>query len=138
MKISGGVVLSTALLASSALGIYILATDNFLRYAAPTHYEGLAVFVLIDTALIMALWRQIRFAALAAMLAAIVQLVAMLGDVVAGQPAGVSTSAFAIYLLTDTAFVGLLTAQGIIIALSAGTVALPLVHKLALHRVGRN
>ena len=138
MKISGGVVLSTALLASSALGIYIMATDNFLRYVAPTHYEGLAVFVLIDTALIMALWRQRRFAALAAMLAAIVQLVAMLGDVVAGQPAGVSASAFATYLLTDMAFVGLLTAQGIIIALSAGTVALPLVHKLALHRVGRN
>ena len=138
MKMPGRVVISTALFTSGALGIYILATDNFLKFAAPTHYEGLAVFVLIDTALIMALWRQIRFAALGAMLAAIVQLVAMLGDVVVGQPAGVSTTAFATYLLTDTAFVGLLAAQGIIIALSARTIALPLVHKLALHRVGRN
>ena len=138
MKISGGVVLSTALLASGALGIYILATDNFLRFAAPAHYEGLAVFVLVDAALIVALWTRIRFTALGALLAAVVQLAAMLSDVVAGQPAGVSSSAFATYLLTDTAFVGLLAAQGIIVVLTTGTIALPLFHKLALHRLGKH
>ncbi len=138
MKLSGRVVLSTALFASGALGSYILATDNFLRFAAPTHYEGLAVFVLIDTALIAALWRQIPYAAFGAMLSATVQLVAMLGDVVAGQPAGVSATAFATYLLTDTAFVSLLTLQGIIITFTTGTRALPLMHKLALHRIRKS
>ncbi len=135
MRVSGRLILSTALFASSMLGTYILATDNFLRFAAPTHYEGLAVFVLIDTALITALWRPIRFAGLGAMLAALIQLVAMLSDLIAGQPAGVSTTAFVTYLLTDTAFLGLLAAQGIIIALVTGTVALPLVHKLTPHRI---
>ncbi len=138
MKISARVLLSSALFASGALGIYILATDNFLRFASPTHYEGLAVFVLIDTILIAALGRHIRYVGLGAMLSAAVQLVAMLGDVVAGQPAGVSAAAFANYLLADTAFVGLLTIQGIIIALATGTTVLPLVHKLALHRIGKS
>ena len=137
MKLSGRVVLSTALFASGALGIYVLATDNFLRLASPTHYEGLAVFVLIDIILIVAQWRQIRFAAFGAFLAAAVQLVAMLSDVVAGQPAGVSAAAFATYLLTDTAFMGLLVAQGIIIMITTGTIALPMVHKLAPHRMGK-
>ncbi len=138
MKLPGRIVLSTTLFASGVLGSYILATDNFLRFAAPTHYEGLAVFVLIDTILIAALWSQIRYVALGAMLSAAVQLVAMLGDVVAGQPAGVSAAAFANYLLTDTAFVSLLTIQGIIIALTTGTRVLPLMHKLALHRIGKS
>jgi hypothetical protein len=138
MKLSGRVVLSMALFASGALGSYILATDNFLRFASPTHYEGLAVFVLIDTALIVALWRQVRFAAFGATLAATVQLAAMLGDMVAGQPASISAAAFETYLLTDTAFVSLLTIQGIIIALTTGTRALPLMHKLAIHRIGKS
>ena len=138
MKMSSRVVLPSALFASGALGIYVLATDNFLRLAAPTHYEGLAGFVLIDTVLIAALWRQIRFAALGAMLAAIVQVAAMLSDVVAGQPEGVSTTAFATYLLTDIAFVGLMTAQGVIIALSTVTMAVPFVHKLVPHRIGKS
>ncbi len=137
MKISARVILSSALFASGALGIYIMATDSFLRFAAPTHYEGLAVFVVIDSALIAGLWRQIRFVALGTLLAAAVQLLAMLSDVVAGQPAGVSSAAFETYLLTDTAFVALLAAQGIVIALTTGTMALSLVHKLTLHRIGK-
>ena len=137
MKTSATVI-STALFASGALGTYILATDNFLRFASPTHYEGLAVFVLIDAALIVALWRQTRFATLGAMLAATVQLVAMLGDIVGGQPVGVSSAAFATYLLTDTTFVSLLVVQGIIIALATETMALPLVHHVGTSRVGKS
>ncbi len=56
------------------------------------------------------------------------QLVAMLGDIVGGQPAGLPASVFRNYLLADTAYVGLLFTQGLIMAITVGTWALPHLH----------
>src|SRR3989454_12063499 len=82
-------VLSAALGASALVGVRILATDYWLWSAAPTHAYGLTAFVALDFALIVAVGRGKRLFILGALLIATVPVVAMLGGVVAGEPAGV-------------------------------------------------
>ena len=118
-------VLSAALGASALVGIQILATDYWLWSAAPTHAYGLTAFVGLDLALILAVWRVTRLSILGALLTATVELVAMLGDIVAGEPAGLPAAVFRSYLLSDTAYLGLLISQCLIMAIAIGSWALP-------------
>src|SRR6266571_6707137 len=63
-----------------------------------------------------------------ALLTATVQLVAMLGDIVAGEPAGLPAAVFRSYLLSDTAYLGLLISQCLIMAIAIGSWAIPHLH----------
>ncbi len=110
------------------VGIQILATDYWLWSASPTHAYGLMAFVALDFALIVGVWRLTRLALFGALLTATVQLLAMLGDIIAGEPAGLPVVVFRNYLLADTAYVGLLITQGLIMAITIGTWALPHLH----------
>lgn len=121
-------ILSATLAASALVGVQILSMDFWLWSAAPTHAYGLMAFVALDVALIFGTWRATRFAVFGALLTATVQLTAMLGDIIAGEPAGVPGSVFRNYLLADTSYVGLLITQGFIMAIVVGTWALPHVH----------
>ncbi len=121
-------ILSAALGASALVGIWILATDYWLWSVAPTHAYGLAAFVALDFVLIVAVWGTTRLSILGALLTATVQLVAMLGDIVAGEPAGLPAAVFRSYLLSDTAYLGLLFAQCLIMAIAIGSWALPHLH----------
>jgi hypothetical protein len=121
-------ILSAALAASALVGIEILSTDYWLWSAAPTHAYGLIVFVALDAALIFGTWRAVRPAVFGALLTATVQLVSMLGDIVTGQPASTPAAAFRSYLLSDTAYLGLLLTQGLIMTIAVGTWALPHLH----------
>jgi len=121
-------VLSAALGTSALIGIQILATDYWLWSAAPTHAYGLMAFVALDLALIFGVWRVTRLAIFGALLTATFQLVAMLGDIIGGQPAGLPAAVFRNYLLADTAYLGLLVTQGLILAIAVGTWALPHLH----------
>ena len=121
-------ILSAALAASALVGIQILSTDYWLWSAAPIHAYGLMAFVALDLALIFGIWRATRLIIFGALVTASVQLLAMLGDIIAGEPAGLPASVFRNYLLTDTAYVGLLVTQGLIMAIAIGTWALPHLH----------
>ena len=121
-------VLSAALATSVIAGIQILLTDYWLWSAAPTHAYGLIMFVALDAALVLGTLRATRLAVFGAMLTAAIQLVAMVGDIIAGQPAGLPVEVFRNYLLTDSAYLGLLTTQGLIIAIAIATWVLPHMH----------
>ena len=121
-------ILSVALGASALVGIQIMATDFWLWSAAPTHAYGLMVFVALDLALILGVWRATRPAIFGALLTATFQLVAMLGDIIGGQPAGLPAAVFRNYLLANTAYVGLLVTQGLIMIIAIGAWALPRLH----------
>ena len=118
-------VLSAALGTSGLIGIQILATDYWLWSAAPTHAYGLMAFVALDLALILGVWRVTRLAMIGPLLTATFQFVAMLGDLIGGEPAGLPAAVFRNYLLADTAYVSLLVTQGLIMAIAIGTWALP-------------
>jgi len=105
-----------------------LSTDYWLWSAAPTHAYGLVAFVFLDVGLILGLWRGAQLTVFGALLIATLQLVAMLGDIISGQPTGTPAVAFRSYLLADTAYLGLLIIQGLILAITIGTWALPRVH----------
>jgi hypothetical protein len=120
--------LSIALAGSALVGVQILLTDYWLWSAAPTHAYGLMLFVLLDAVLILGTWRGTRLTVFGAVSTATIQLVAMLGDIVAGQPASTPAAAFRSYLLADTAYLGLLIIQGIIIAIAIGPLVLPHLH----------
>jgi len=121
-------ILSVALGASALVGIQIMATDFWLWSAAPTHAYGLIAFVALDLALILGVWRATRPAIFGALLTATFQLVAMLGDIIGGQPAGLPAAVFRNYLLANTAYVGLLVTQGLIMIIAIGAWALARLH----------
>jgi len=79
------------------------------------------VFVAFDAAIILLEWRATRLAIFGALLTSTVQLVAMLGDIVAGEPTGLPAAVFRNYLLADTAYLELLITQGLIMAIAIGT-----------------
>src|SRR2546425_10539443 len=95
-------VLSAALGASALVGVRILATDYWLWSAAPTHAYGLTAFVALDFALIVAVGRGTRLSILGGLLIATGQLVAMLGDIFAGEPACLPAAGFWSYFLSGT------------------------------------
>jgi hypothetical protein len=111
--------LAVVLLISAAVGGYILATDSYLKSAAPTHADGLAAFTVIDLILIFGVWRKPRIAIIVAVLLGLVQMAAMGGDVFLGTltfSSNVTTAAaFSSYLLGDLAFLTLLGVQVVLI-----------------------
>src|SRR5712692_11465951 len=119
-------ILSTALYTSSILGIQVLLMDKWLWDAAPTHAYWLIIFVIVDSFLLAAMWKEAILATIGAALASTIQFVAMLGDIAIGQPSGISASIFKTYLLSNTGFISLLTTQGVILVLSLA--ALPRLH----------
>ena len=121
-------VLSLALVASGLVGTQILLSDKWLWSAAPSHAFGLIGFVLIDLILVVATLRRIGLAALGAAMLATVQFGAMLSDLIAGQPEGVPSVAFRNYLLSDTAYLGLLFIQIAIVIVAASALATSLFH----------
>ncbi len=133
-------ILSTALYTSSILGIQILFMDKWLWNAAPTHAYGLIIFVIIDSVLLAAMWKETVFATIGAALASTVQLAAMLGDIAIGEPSGISASIFKNYLLADTAFISLVATQGIILVMATAALTMPLAHsyRLTLTQVRKN
>jgi hypothetical protein len=110
------IILTVLLVASALVGVDILSTDGWLWYVAPTHAYGLIAFVLLDFALTIVLWRKARPAAIGAALFGVVQFVAMFGDIIMGEPAGVPIGLWRSYLLSDTAFTVLLGIQLVIVA----------------------
>src|SRR5207247_9333422 len=114
-------ILSAALGASALVGIRILATDYWLWSAAPTHAYGLTAFVALDFALIVAVWRVTRLSILGALLTATVQLVAMLGDIVEGEPACLPAAVSRRSVLSDTAYLGLLISPFLIMIIPLGS-----------------
>jgi len=121
-------ILSATLGASALVGMQILSTDYWLWSAAPTHAYGLMAFVALDFVLVLGIWRLTQFAIVGALLTATTQLVAMVGDIIAGEPAGLPATVFRNYLLADSAYLGLLVTQGLIMAIAIGTWALPHLH----------
>ncbi len=138
MDIGRGI-LSTGLIASGLLGLRILLVDRWLWIAAPSHAYGLAAFVAVDTFLTVAVIARVAFSATMSSAAAVAQLGAMLGDLAAGQPAGVFSIAFRNYLLMDTSFVALMVIQISIVFAGLGMVIARLLHQhpewaVLLHR----
>lgn len=119
--------LSLALLASGLLGTQILATDQWLWTAAPSHAYGLLVFMIIDLALAALAMTRMGLASVAAGIISMAQFGAMLADIVSGQPSGVAAFAFRSYLLSDSSYIGLLIIQIVILILATGTLARPFV-----------
>lgn len=115
-------VLAIGLYTSSVVGIQLLLMDRWIWNTSPLHAFGLLIFVAIDLTLLAVTWKNAYLASLGALLASLVQLGAMIGDVTSGQPAGVSSISFRDYLLTNTGFVSLLVIQGIILVVATLTV----------------
>lgn len=121
--------LALGLLASGLLGTQILATDNWLWTAAPTHAYGLLSFVAIDLALMGLAIIRIRLASVAAGIISVAQFGAMLADIVSGQPQGITSFAFRNYLLSDSSYIGLLMIQIIIATVATGALAGPFIQR---------
>ena len=117
MKIVDALLAST-LLASVAIGLEMLATDNFLWSAALSHALGLLAFTILALVLAVALLRlpvsftrYAKYAFLGSSLLSTIQLLLMVGDTIVGAPNGISQAAFSAYLYSDSAFVALLGIQ---------------------------
>ena len=108
------------LLVSAAIGTYILRTDSYLWAQAPSHADGLIVFVVLDLALVVGLWWKPRLAIIGMILLGLVQFGAMgadlfVGAATFGQSGSAAQSAFQHYLLGDNAFKTLLGVQAVLI-----------------------
>ena len=112
-------IVSAALAVSALLGGLILKTDAYLWAAAPSHAYGLAVFVVLDLALIVATWTVGGIGLAGSALLAGLQFAAMAGDLFSGQPKGLPLPAWQQYILSDDYFVALFALQPAIIAIVA-------------------
>ncbi len=80
--------LSTELVGAGLLGLWILENDQWLWASARSHAYGLVGFVIVDLALAFAAARGISWDSMGVSVAALIQVVAMLGDLENGQPIG--------------------------------------------------
>jgi hypothetical protein len=126
--------LSAALVASTLAGLIILANDTYLWNAAPTHAYGLEVFSSLAFAFALWLWLRPRpIAVLAIILLGLLQLGAMVTDMLIGASAGSSQEVFGAYLMSDNAFIMLLVMQAIIIGIGIAS-AIQIMKKLGRHQ----
>jgi hypothetical protein len=121
-KIGLRALMSAILTGSAVVGAVILKTDGYLWAAAPAHAYGLVAFVVLDLGLAVFVWSKIRLAMLGTAILGTVQLAAMVGDILTGQPPGLPWNLWEQYLLGDEYFVALLVIQ--IVVVSAGIVGL--------------
>ena len=103
--------IAVTLIVSAALAAWVVATDGFLRAAAPTHEYGLLAFAIVDILLSLVVFLAPRVADTGAFAAAMIQVAAMLGDAFTFAPAGTTQAGFRMYLLSDVGFVTLLVTQ---------------------------
>ena len=116
--------LALTLIASAALAVWVVATDGFLRAAAPSHEYGLLTFAILDILLSLIVFAAPRIADVGALVAALFQAASMLGDAFTFTPAGTMQAAFRAYLLSDAGFVALLGIQLALAGITAIAVVL--------------
>ena len=121
--------LALTLIISASLGVWVVATDGFLRAAAPSHEYGLLTFAILDILLSLIMFFAPRIADVGTLVAALFQVAAMLGDAFTFTPAGTVQAAFRAYLLSDVGFVALLVVQLALVSITAIAVL--------LHEAGR-
>ena len=121
------IVLTPTLLVSGLVGIWIVASDGWLRAVAPTHAYGLLAFAVLDLVLALVVMAVPRIAYAGALLVSITQVAAMAGDALTFTPTGTLQAAFRAYLLGDMAFLALLGIQLAVAGMTATALAMPLV-----------
>ena len=119
------IILTPTLLVSGLVGVWIVASDGWLRAVAPTHAYGLLAFAVLDLVLALVVIAIPRLAYAGALLVSITQVAAMAGDALTFTPAGTLQAAFRAYLLGDMAFLALLGIQLAVAGITATAIALP-------------
>ena len=121
------IILTPTLLVSGLVGVWIVASDGWLRAVAPTHAYGLLAFAVLDLVLALVVIAIPRLAYAEALLVSITQVAAMAGDALTFTPTGTLQAAFRAYLLGDMAFLALLGIQLAVAGMTATALAMPLV-----------
>ena len=127
------ITLTPTLLVSGLVGIWIVASDGWLRAVAPTHAYGLLAFAVLDLVLALVVIAVPRIAYAGALLVSITQVAAMAGDAFTFTPAGTLQAAFRAYLLGDMAFLALLGIQLAVAGMTATVIAMPFVARHGAH-----
>ncbi len=118
-------VLIPTLLVSGLVGVWIVATDGWLRAVSPSHIYGLLAFATLDVVLALGVLGMPKVAYAGALLVSVTQVVAMTGDALTFTPTGALQTGFRAYLLSDTAFVALLGIQFAVAGITATAIAMP-------------
>ncbi len=127
------IVLIPTLLVSGLVGIWIVASDGWLRAVAPTHAYGLLAFAVLDLVLALVVMAVPRIAYAGALLVSIAQVAAMAGDALTFTPTGTLQAAFRAYLLGDMAFLALLGIQLAVAGITATAIAMPHAARHGVH-----
>ena len=127
------IILIPTLLVSGLVGIWIVASDVWLRAVAPTHAYGLLAFAVLDLVLAFVVMAVPRIAYAGALLVSITQVAAMAGDALTFTPTGTLQAAFRAYLLGDMAFLALLGIQLAVAGMTATAIAMPRVGRHGVH-----
>ncbi len=127
------IILTPTLLVSGLVGMWIVASDGWLRAVAPTHAYGLLAFAVLDLVLAFVVMAVPRIAYAGALLVSITQVAAMAGDALAFTPTGTLQAAFRAYLLGDMAFLALLGIQLAVAGMTATAIAMPRVGRHGVH-----
>jgi hypothetical protein len=117
--------LTPALLISGLVGVWIAASDGWLRAIAPSHAYGLLTFAALDIVLAFVVMVVPKLGYVGALLASTTQVAVMAGDALTFTPTGTLQAAFRAYLLSDTAFVVLLGIQLAVAGITATAIATP-------------
>jgi len=80
------IILTPTLLVSGLVGMWIVASDGWLRAIAPSHAYGLALFAALDVVLAIAVLGMPRLAYAGAFLVSLAQFAAMAGDALTFTP----------------------------------------------------
>ncbi len=127
------IVLTPTLLVSGLVGMWIVASDGWLRAVAPTHAYGLLAFAALDLVLALVVMAVPRIAYAGALLVSITQVAAMAGDALTFTPTGTLQAAFRAYLLGDMAFLALLGIQFAVAGITATAIAMPHAARHGVH-----
>src|SRR2546428_11105791 len=127
------IILTPTLLVSGLVGVWIVASDGWLRAVAPTHAYGLLAFAVLDLVLALVVIAIPRLAYAGALLVSITQVAAMAGDALTFTPTGTLQAAFRAYLLGDMAFLALLGIQLAVAGMTATAIAMPRVGRHGVH-----
>ena len=127
------IILTPTLLVSGQVGMWIVASDGWLRAVAPTHAYGLLAFAALDLVLAFLVIAVPGIAYAGALLVSITQVAAMAGDALTFTPTGTLQAAFRAYLLGDMAFLALLGIQLAVAGMTATAIAMPRVGRHGVH-----
>jgi hypothetical protein len=127
------IILTPTLLVSGLVGMWIVATDGWLRAVAPTHAYGLLAFAVLDFVFALVVMAVPRIAYAGALLVSITQVAAMAGDALTFTPTGTLQAAFRTYLLGDMAFLALLGIQLAVAGMTATAITMLRVGRHSVH-----